>query len=223
MLKTLQYAQTLCIVVGLGVIGACSDPPAVGEGEGEGEGEGGEGEGEPLPPPPFAISTKGELAWKRHRAFERDLLAGLSLNKAELCSELGLYSCVDFVHTVPLGGNEPFVKSQYEPLATPTVTTPIAVERVVLSGCITRVDRDAAGDADVFTDIDLGATSVTDVEADATASTLGRRLLQRDLTDVEAALIRELTDDGDGGAVGARDFAVAACFTIGSMAETLFY
>src|SRR5690606_29733772 len=100
---------------------------------------------------------------------------------------------------------------------------PIAVERVVLSGCIRRVDLDAGGTPEVFVDLELGASSVTDVEADATSVALGRRLLQRDLTEAELALLRELTDDGDGNAVSARDFAGAACFAVGSMAETLFY
>ncbi len=204
---------------------ACTEPPASSEGEGEGEGEAGEGEGEgeELPPPPFAISTKSAVAWKRHRAVENDLLEALALQKGELCNELGLYSCVDFVHTVPLGGNDPFVKSQYEPLALPTVTSPVALERVVLSGCIARVDKDLAGPAVVFTTLQLGASSVDDVEAEATADALARRLLRRDLTAAERVKVLELTDDGNGNAVSARDFAILGCVVLGTMAETVLY
>jgi hypothetical protein len=124
---------------------------------------------------------------------------------------------------VPLGGNDPFVKSQYEPLARPTVTTPIALERVVLSGCVARVDKDIVGPALVFTTLELSASSVTDVEADATAQELARRLLARELTDAELVIVRDLTDDGDGNAVSARDFAIMSCLAIGTMVETVFY
>ena len=208
-IRTAVAASVLAVVV----VG-CPDPPVVGEGEGEGE---------PLPPAPFAISTKAEVAWKRHRAVENDLLDALALQKGELCNELGIFSCIDFVHTVPLGGNDPFVKSQYEPLSSPTVTSPVALERVVLSGCIARVDKDVAGPAVVFTTLALGASSVDDTEAEATLDLLARRLLRRDLADDERVRLLDLTDDGAGGAVSARDFAVLACVTIGTMAETVLY
>lgn len=224
-MQTLHLSRLLSMCVVVVAAAGCPDPVAVDGGEGEGEGETGEGEGEgePLPPPPFAISTKAEVAWKRHRAVENDLLTALALDKGELCNELGLYSCVDFVHQVPLGGNDPFVKSQYEPLARPTVTTPIALERVVLSGCVARVDKDSAGPAVVFSTLELASSSVTDVEADATAQLLARRLLQRELTEAELVIVRDLTDDGAGNAVTARDFAITSCLVLGTMVETVFY
>ena len=228
MLRHLLSSLTLIVV-----LTSCTEPPATAKGEGEGEGEGesdeGEGEGEsgegeaPLPPAPFAISTKSAVAWKRQRAVESDLLEALALQKGELCNELGLYSCVDFVHTVPLGGNDPFVKSQYEPLASPTVTSPVALERVVLSGCIARVDKDLAGPAVVFTTLQLGASFVDDVEAEATIDLLARRLLRRDVTADERVKLLELTDDGEGNAVSARDFAILGCVVLGTMAETVLY
>lgn len=235
MLRFSRPLLTIACVIAVGT--GCNDRVAeqsgrdgrdAGGSEGEGEGEGGaegegEGEGEPLPPPPYAVSTKAEVAWKRHRALEADLLAALALGKQELCNELGLYACVDFVHQVPLGGNDPFVKSQYEPLARPTVTTPVALERVVLSGCVARARKDAAGPAVVFTALDLSAASVSAAEADATAQALARRLLARELTGNELALVRELMEDDQGSAVSAHDFAVTACLTIGTMVETIFY
>lgn len=217
--STLVRSWVLAVVA---TAAACTDPPVVdGNGEGEGEGEAAEGEGEGEAA--FATSTKASVAWKRHRAVENDLLTALALQKAELCNELGLYSCIDFVHTVALGGNEPFVKSQYEPLASPTVTSPFALERVVLSGCIARVDKDLAGPAVVFTTLALGASSVDDSEALATADLLGRRLLGRDLLEVERTIVASLVDDDDGHPIGARDFAISACVAVGTMAETVIY
>lgn len=231
-MRTSQTLTALAACVGL-VVGSagCPETPVAGEGEGEGEasagegeGEGGdEGEGEVLPPPPFAISTKNRVAWKRHRAFESDLLAGLALEKQELCNELGLYSCIDFVHTVPLGGNEPFAKSQYEPLPSPTVTTPIAVDRVALSGCTARVDKDAAGPAVVFVGLDLAAGSVDEEDAAAAVDALGPRLLSRRLTPDEVAAFADLRVDDDGADVSARDFAIVSCFAVATLSENLFY
>lgn len=211
----MQRLLTVLLLTGAFTAG-CPDPVAEGEGEGV---DGGVVE----EPPPFAISTKNRLAWKRHRAFERDLLAGLDLEKQELCNELGLYSCVDFVHLVPLGGNEPFAKSQYEPLPSPTVTTPIAVDRVALSGCTQRAEKDAAGPAVVFVDLDLGAASVDEAAAVATVDVLGKRLLGRALLPEEAAAFADLAVDDDGSDVAARDFAILSCFAIATMSENLFY
>lgn len=208
-------------------VAACAACPTTSAADGNAEGEGdiaaeGEGEGE-LPPPPFAISTKNRLAWKRQRALETDLMAGLALEKQEVCNELGLYSCVDFVHLVPLGGNEPFAKSQYEPLPTPTVTTPIAVDRVALSACTARVDHDIAGAPVVFGAIDFSAASVDEAAADATVENLGRRLLARELTPGEVDEFRDLTVDDDGAAVAPRDYAILSCFAVATLSENLFY
>jgi hypothetical protein len=175
------------------------------------------------PPPPFAQSTKNRLAWKRQRAVEVDLLNALQLDKSQLCNELGLYSCADFVHLVPLGGNDPFVRSQYEPLPVPTVTTPIALDRMALSACGARADADRQGDAVVFTDLDLNAPSVDATAAAATLENLSRRLLSRSLTDKEVSELQGLTVDDDGAAVSARDFAVLACFSLATLSEAHFY
>ncbi|MDP2344046.1 MAG: hypothetical protein Q8O67_24025 [Deltaproteobacteria bacterium] len=175
------------------------------------------------PPPPFAISTHNRLAWKRQRALETDLMAALDLAKDELCSELGLYSCVDFVHLVPLGGNEPFARSQYEPLPSPTVTTPIAFDRVALSACATRADKDIAGDGVVFASLDFDAAAVDDATAAPVLEGLGKRLLGRALTPGEIEEFTALTVDDDGAAVSPRDFAILSCFAIATMSETIFY
>jgi hypothetical protein len=210
--------------VGEGEGDAAEGEGDVSEGEGEvGEGEGDVGEGEGERPPPYAISTKNQLAWKRHIALEQDLSTALSLPANALCNELGLYSCVRAVHTVPLGGNDPFVKSQYEPLPRPTVTTPIAVDRVVLSACMARATLDATATPVVFSAIDFSAAEVSEANASTTLSSLSRRLLQRDLTEAELTRALELRVDDAGAAVSPRDFAVLSCFAVGTLTETLMY
>lgn len=174
-------------------------------------------------PPPFATSTKNRVAWKRVRALESDLLAGLSLARGELCNELGLYSCIDLVHLVPLGGNEPFSRSQYEPLPSPTVTTPIALDRVTLSACRARVDKDIAGPALIFGSLDFAASAVSAAAAAAALDLLGTRLLARRLTAAELAAFGALTVDDAGAPVSPRDFAILSCFAVATLSETIFY
>lgn len=179
--------------------------------------------------PPFAISTQNRLVWKRYRTFERDLLAALALDPGSLCLELGRFSCVDFIHLVPLGGNDPFQSGQYTPMPAPVVNTPIAVDRVVLSGCGRRVDLDAAGTPLVFDaiDLDVPALSLADpamsTSVDSTITSLFRRFHARDPQPVEKEALRSLTVDDDGSPISSRDFAKLACFAIATSTEFLFY
>jgi hypothetical protein len=182
---------------------------------------------EPAPATAFvpltlAASTKNQLRWKRAVAFENDIVAALSLDRAELCNELGLFRCTTDVHVVSLGGNDPFVKSQFEPLPAPAVTTPIATERVVLSGCTARVTLDAATTPVLFTAIDFAAGSVNDDAADATTNGLVRAFLARDATVDERRSIRALTVNDDGAATSPRDFAILSCMAIGTLTENIF-
>jgi hypothetical protein len=210
----------LPLVIAAVALAGCPEAPAGGPDAGVGVDVDG---GVVAPPPPFAISTRNALAWKRQRALETDLMAALELAKDELCSELGLYSCVDFVHLVPLGGNEPFARSQYEPLPSPTVTTPIAFDRVALQACRTRTDKDIAGDGVVFAGLDFDAAAVDDATAAPVLEGLGKRLLGRALTPSEVEEFTALTVDDDGAAVSPRDFAILSCFSIATMSETIFY
>jgi hypothetical protein len=66
--------------------------------------------------------------------------------------------------------------------------------------------------------LDLAASSVSRDDARATASELFRRLLRRDATNEELAEIAQLADG-----TNARDFAVAACFAIGTTSEAVLY
>jgi len=236
---------------------ACEDcaPPAEGEGEGdgeEGEGEGQEGEGEEgegegqegegegeagaqnacLPiddAPDFAISSKGDLRWKRFRVVETDLMNALELNKAQVCNELGLAGfCYDLVHLVPLGGNSPVATGMYKPLAEPGVTMPLSFDRVALQGCGTRADIDAlvaVDDRVIWRNIDILADSIAPDDAGlrADVNELYRRLLGRAATSAELDTVTALAEDVDGEAVSARDVAKLACYSIATTSEFIFH
>lgn len=191
-----------------------------------GEPETGPGEPEPIEPT-MKESTKADLVWKRYRAVEQDLMRGLALDKDEVCNELGRFACIDSVHLAPLGGNEPFEQSQYEPVSEPTSTTAVAFERTVLAACSHRVDADKNGTPQVFTNIDLNAGALDpDASAaaiDADMTTLYRNLLSRNPEADELEALRELARDDGTGALSGSDFAKAACLAIGSSVESLFY
>ena len=176
---------------------------------------------------PASATRPDPLQWKRVRALDNDLRAALSLGPTQVCAELDRFPCTD-VHRVPLGGNDPFGAALYEPVARPLATTPMAVDRVVLGSCVNRVDLDRTGPPVVFTHFDLdGSTDLSSPEhsaaVDAQSTDLVRRLLARQPRTEELTALKELTVDDSGSPVTPRDFAVLACFTIGSSTEFLFF
>ncbi|EDM74808.1 hypothetical protein PPSIR1_14260 [Plesiocystis pacifica SIR-1] len=189
----------------------------------------GETEPEPEPEgPKVEASAKGDLQWKRADALERDLAGALELGTDELCVEVGVAPCIQEVHLVALGGHDPIDLGLYESLDEPLTTTPIALDRVVLSACIARASADAELGPDaavVFGSLDLaGEAPASGSEAVAELTqTLTRRLFARDPLAEEVALIGELTVDGEGGRVSAEDFAILACHSLGTTSEFLMF
>ncbi len=160
------------------------------------------------------------LMWKRYRAIENDLATGLSLTKQELCNELGTASCIDSVHLTLLGGNDP-LKGSYTRLINPSILTPVAIDRVVLSACARRASLDqqsGVGAAIVFKFFPLGGSSLSDDQAEQQAVLLYQRLLARNPTDSEIAIIKGEAQRSTSNAV----FAKTLCFAIGSSIEFNF-
>lgn len=200
------------------VLAACS----VGDDAAEAGQDGEEGSAPMLEP-----SRDPDLQWKRAAVVGHDLERALALTSEQLCLEVGVAPCVEQVHLVALGGHDPLGLGLYEPLDAPLATTPIALDRVALSGCVARADLDlAAGEAAlVFRGLDLaGSAPAADDPAIATMTTeLYRRLLGRDPVEAEIATIAELARDDQGAAISGRDFAVLACFAVATTTEFLFF
>jgi hypothetical protein len=201
---------------------------SAGRGESGEPGGGGRAGGEsaaadPIPAPNYKASQGDAVLWKRHAAFEADLMQALELGRDEVCKELGERNCIRDIHVIALGGNDPFRSGINVPPSQPLSTTPLVVDRVLLSACSARVRADKAGPAKVFNQLDLrGATPSADAPAvEATITTLFRRLLARDPKPGESAVIKTLLD-GDEKAASAEEFATLACFAIGSSLEFLF-
>jgi hypothetical protein len=181
------------------------------------------------PDPGYRISARPDLQWKRFAALEADLSAALELPPEALCVELGRESCIREAHLVPLGGNNPFKTGMLEPSSEPLATTPFAIDRIVLSACGERVRRDreaGQSDARVFSQFPLEGDAPAPGDAATTqlVSSLFRRLLARDPAEHEVPLIAALAADSEGGqAIAAADFAVLACYAIGTTTEFLFF
>jgi hypothetical protein len=164
--------------------------------------------------------TPETLVWKRYRAFEDGMSQGLQVDKNRLCLELGQHSCIDKVHLTVLGGNEPYTMGQYEAARSPTILTGIAVDRIVLAACETRLnlDKGLGAGAIVFKSFPLSASDVTPEQVRNQTASLYQRLLARDATAEElntAQDILKITKTGD-------KVAMALCFAVGSQIENIF-
>lgn len=177
--------------------------------------------------PAIEPSNDPDLQWKRAAAVERDLMRALELSSEQLCLEVGVAPCVEQVHLVALGGHDPFGLGLFESLEAPLATTPIALDRVALSGCVARADLDrAAGDAAVvFTAFDLAAAAPAgdDPQVAAMLTELYHRLLARDPLATELEALGELTLDEAGEPISGREFAVLACYAVATTTEFLFF
>jgi hypothetical protein len=164
--------------------------------------------------------TPETLLWKRYRAFEDGLIQGLQVDKSRLCLELGQHSCIDKVHLTVLGGNEPYTMGQYEAARSPTILTGVAVDRIVLAACGTRIslDQGLGAGAVVFKSFSLTASEVTAEQTRNQTATLYQRLLARDATSEELNIAQDVLKI----AKNPEKVALALCFAVGSQIENIF-
>lgn len=86
-------------------------------------------------PPPPSARARANLRFKGGERLRNDYAQWLGIEPEEVCTELGAYDCVQDVHTVTLGGVDPYVKGIFAPQPHTAVTTPLAVERMALHAC----------------------------------------------------------------------------------------
>jgi hypothetical protein len=176
-------------------------------------------------------SSRNNLRFKGPERLALDFAAALSLPAGQVCNELGQYPCTTAVHTVALGGVEPYGLGFYEPLPFTGVTTPIAVDRVALAACGQRVTLDitSPSEAVIFRGIELdaqGRLASREGEPVKTAITaLYQRALLRDPTEAEVGALVQLATDIESTSSPApgRDWMKAACFAVLSSAESVFF
>lgn len=183
------------------------------------------------PPPVVSKSTRNNLRFKGPERLTADYAAALELPPDQLCNELGQYSCAESVHTVTLGGVDPYQSGFYEPLPFTGVTTPIAVDRMALAGCSRRVALDVAtpSQAVLFQDVTLDAQGrLVDREGTAVRAAINvlyQRGLQRDAQAAELDSWVQLAADIESSISPqpGRDWMTAVCFAVLSSAESVFF
>jgi hypothetical protein len=178
----------------------------------------------PAAPEIVLESQKPRVRPKHGERFARDLASALELERSELCRELGRFDCVSEAHRITLGGVEPYRAGIDAPLSVAPVTAPIAYDRVALSACSTRVDRDfdAPGSAALFGPL---ASADSPAAREATSRMLYTRILRREaephevqaLGDLYAEVAAEVEEEP------AREWAILSCFAVATTMEGLFY
>jgi hypothetical protein len=177
--------------------------------------------------PPTSPSPR--IRFKGPKRLNLELARILDFDEEEVCTELGEFDCF-LVHNVALGGADPFGVALYSPAETSSATTPLAVERVVLAGCIERAVRDLAtpSSAVIFKDLEVadGKLDPAHASVEKAIDELYKRAMQRHATETEVAHLRgfytEMEASGESSAP-AQDWASLSCFTVLTTLETLFY
>ena len=177
---------------------------------------------------------RANVRFKGVHRLKGDWARALALPPEELCRELDTHDCFDFVHTIALGGIDPYESQVYEASDSLAINAPLVVERVALAACGTRYDRDLTtteGDeAVLYKDIELTEDhSIVDINSpsvDAYINRVYNRVLLRMPTAREGQTMKDFYQtlmDIPGGEKHARDWGVLTCFMVLTSTESLFY
>ncbi len=213
MFPKISLPLSLCIAAALSTTGSgCKNDPS-----------------DPDAAPQVAPSAKPRVRPKHGRRFAHQLASGLELGVDELCTELGQYDCVEEAHLIVMGGVDAANLGVARPLEVAPVTAPIAYDRVAISGCFERVQRDFddPDNAAVFGPL-LAELPTTDADRRQVATDLYTRLLLRSPTEPELEVLADFFHDSidprETDATEAdRLWAGLACFAVATSLESLFY
>jgi hypothetical protein len=195
-------------------------PPGGGPGGGEG----------PAPTPdPMPMSAKATVKPKDGARLLADLAQVLELEQSELCTEIGGQPC-GAVHAIALFGTDAYQSGVYQPIEASIATSPIAVERIVLSACHQRAlrDLDEPSAARLFVGVTVAADGTLDVDAapvaEAVAELYRRGLLREPKAHERERVLGLHQALVEGGSEEpARDWATLSCFAVLTTMEFLFY
>ena len=168
-------------------------------------------------------STKLRVQQKSGEVWGRDVATGLGLQDWELCAELGISDCISEAHLITLGGVEATRLGIDQPVADALVSAPIAIDRVAISACGERFERDKAGSPVIFGPVLDKDNKKARTEV---ADNLVRRLLSRHPTKADTDNLLALHDtlqDVSGEDALVRDWSIGACVVVATSTESLFY
>lgn len=183
-----------------------------------------------IPPDQFAISSRAQVRFMRVYRIQQNLARALDLSPDSVCLEANGDSCFK-LHEIGLGGVAPYSLAVYEPSENTGVSTPIIVDRIILSACRNRIDLDFASSSGalIFGGLELddngGLKSAESPSSKESIRVLYQRLLSRDASDeeIEQLVTFYAEVDAESSKTKARDWALLSCYMVGTSLEWLFY
>ncbi|WP_437971374.1 hypothetical protein WMF04_19640 [Sorangium sp. So ce260] len=180
-------------------------------------------EREPAPATQHA-SRHPRVHWKGGTRLRNDLAQVLQLDPEEVCNEFGTMSCSESVHTVALGGLDPYRNQIFKSSPTTGLSTTLIVERIALQACRRRAERDVAGgEANPLIWRDVATSQGRAASLDALyASALGRPPAARERDGFESLYAQALAEGPDV-AEAETGWATLSCLAVVTSTEFLFY
>jgi hypothetical protein len=174
-------------------------------------------------------SLDPRLKLKDGERYLRDLSAELEIPRGEICKELSQYDCFRDAFKIVLGGVDAADLGVNEPLEQEALTAPIALDRVALRVCVTRVERDLADPAHAVLLRGAGPKGAAPSPAwmKRTVHGLYDRILARDPTPAETAQMlgfyQKVSASASPADTKVKDWVTLGCFAVASSVENVFY
>ena len=182
---------------------------------------------EPAAAPHASLDPRLKL--KDGDRYLRDLSAELQIPREEICKELSQYDCFRDAFRIVLGGVDAADLGVNEPLEQEALTAPIALDRVALRVCVTRVERDLADPKTAVLlrgPIPSGAAP-SPAWMKRTVHGLYDRILARDATPAETAQLlgfyQKVSASASPADTKVKDWVTLGCFAVASSVENVFY
>lgn len=172
-------------------------------------------------------SLDPRLKLKDGDRYLRDLSAALEMPRADLCKELGQYDCFADAFRIVLGGVDAANLGLNEPLPQEALTAPIALDRVALHVCVSRVQKDLSDPAHAI--LLKGAKAGAKPSAAWMSHTVNEiygRILSRDASVSETAKLVGFYKTVEASAPAnerTKDWVALGCFAVASSVENVFY
>jgi hypothetical protein len=160
-----------------------------------------------------------------------DLSRALNMPRETICKELSRYDCFSDAFRIVLGGVEAPNMTVHVPLEEAALTAPIALDRVALHVCTSRVrlDREDPSTAVLYRTSSGTAPGRPDKAwMEATTDELYGVLLNREPTSSErkrlVGFYKDVaTENGKPNPDAASDWVTLGCFALASSLESIFY
>ena len=161
----------------------------------------------------------------------RDLSLALDIPRDRICKELGRYDCFNEAFKIVLGGVDAEYLGINQPLAQEALTAPIAVDRVALQVCTTRVQMDIA---DPSKAVLLKAQArpsrgkpptawMRQTSAGIYETILGREPTKSETTELVRFYGKTARTGGKANPDAVKDWVTLGCFAVASSLENVFY